>query len=273
MIPYIEIHSIGVGPLTIQIWGLLVALGIIAGLLVSYRLAQKYFLSTNVLLDAAIWSIIGALIGGRLFFVLFYSLDYFLIYPLDILKFWQGGASSLGGFFGTIVAILLFCRKRHFTFYEFLPYLDVGAVGLWLGWGIGRLGCFLIHDHPGILTGSFLAVDFPTGARYDLGLLESILAFVIFLVFIIIFKYLIKKRCGLVVFYSFGLYAVLRFFLDFLRAIDLEQSDYRYLSLTPAQWGMILILVGILTLLLFWNKIACTKGIEKNKKLKIKMQK
>jgi len=262
MIPYFEIHTLVLGYLTIQIWGLLVSLGILAGLLVSYHLAKKYSLSTNVLFDVALWSIIGAFIGGRLFFVLFYSSNHFLIYPLDILKFWDGGASSLGGFVGAILAIWLFMKKRHFSFNEFLPYLDVGIVGLWIGWGIGRLGCFLIHDHPGILSNSLLAVNFPTGARYDLGLLESFLGFIIFAIFICLFKYLVNKRWGLATFFSIGLYAVGRFLLDFLRATDLIESNPRYYNLTLVQWGMILILGGILTLLLFWNKIAFTKDID-----------
>ena len=256
MIPYFEIHSFVVGPLTIQIWGLMVALGILVGLDISYNLAKKYSLSTNVLFDVAIWSVIGALIGGRLFYFLFYN---FFAEPLDVFKFWQGGASSLGGFIGVAVAIWLFMKKRHFSFNEFLPYLDVGMIGLWIGWGIGRLGCFLIHDHPGILSNSFLAVNFPSGARYDLGLLESFLSFVIFLIFICLFRYLVNKKWGLVTFYSFGLYAFGRFFLDFLRATDLIESNSRYYNLTLVQWGMILILISMLTLSLFWNKIGSTK--------------
>ncbi len=254
MISYFQINSFIIGPLTIQVWGLMVSLGIVAGLFLSRYLAKKYFLSVDVLLDLAIWALLAGMIGGRVFFVLFYSLDYFLANPLDIFKFWQGGASSLGGFFGAMGAVWLFAKRRHFSFKELLPYLDIGVVGLWLGWGIGRLGCFMIHDHPGRLSNFLLAVNFSEGARHDLGLYDSLLGFTIFIVFILLFKYLARKKWGLVTALSVGFYALVRFFLDFLRATDLAQVDYRYFYLTPAQWGMILVLF-ILTFLGFWANI------------------
>lgn len=254
MIPYFQINSFIIGPVTIQVWGLLVSLGIVAGLSLSYHLVKRYFLSPDVLFDIAIWAIFSSLIGARLFYVLFYAWDYFSNNPWDILKFWQGGASSLGGFFGAMIAVFIFIKKRHFTWKEFLPYLDVGVVGLWLGWGVGRIGCFLIHDHPGRLSNFFLAVNFPDGARYDLGFCESLLGFLIFIIFILLFKHLVRKRWGLVTALSVGFYAIARFFLDFLRATDLAQSDVRYLYLTPAQWGMLAILLA-LTFFMIKSKI------------------
>ncbi len=258
MIPYFQIDSLLVGPLIIQVWGLLVSLGIIAGLSVAYYLTRKIFLSPNVLLDMAIWALIAGLIGARLFFIWFYALDYYLAYPGEVWKFWQGGSSSLGGFVGAGTAIWIFAKVRHFSFKELLPYLDVGAIGLWLGWGIGRLGCFLIHDHPGRLSDFWLAVNFFDGARHDLGLYDSLLGFLIFSIFLISFKYLTRQRWGLVAGFSFGLYAIARFFLDFLRATDLSVSDVRYYHLTPAQWGMLGILF-VLTFLVTFNIIVRRK--------------
>ena len=140
----------------------------------------------------------------------------------------------------------LFEKKRHFTFKELLPYFDIGALGLWLGWGVGRIGCFLIHDHPGTLTHFILGVKYPNGARFDLGLMESILGFTLFIIFYLLFKKLIKIRFGLVAAYSVASYAVGRFFLDFLRAApSFPGGDARYLTLTPAQWGMLAVLGGL----------------------------
>ena len=240
--------------MVIQVWGLLVALGIIAAVLVMLHLAKKYLLSKEVLLDLSIWVLVSGFIGARVFHVLFYNLDYYLVRPLDALKFWQGGASSLGGLFGAGVAVWIFAKLRRFSWIEFLPYLDVAAVSLWLGWGIGRIGCFLIHDHPGTLSHFMLSVNFPGGARHDLGLYESILGFVLFTIFILLFKRLAKLRWGLVSGFSLGLYAVARFFLDFLRASDVPDSDIRYAHLTPAQWGMAFV-VAMLTFLLVYGKI------------------
>ena len=180
-----------------------------------------------------------------------------MAHPENIFKIWQGGAASTGGFIGALAALYLFAKVRKLKFQELWPYFDILAVSLWLGWGLGRLGCFLTHLHPGKLTNFFLAVNYPGGARFDLGLFESITGFALFAVFAVMFKRLIKKRWGLVALYSTASYAMIRFFLDFLRAAPLEYGagDARYWSLTPAQWGMAAALVG-LGLLITKNKSA-----------------
>ena len=246
MIPFFQFQIIHIGPVTIYVWGLLVAMGIIAGITFAYFFCKKYLLSGEVILDMAIWVLVGAFIMARVFHILFYNPVYFVENPGEVIKFWHGGASSLGGFVGGVISIWLFAKKRNFTFKELLPYFDIGALGLWLGWGIGRIGCFLIHDHPGTLTHFFLGVKYPDGVRFDLGLLESILGFILFIVFYFLFKKLIKVRFGLVAGLSMASYAVVRFLFDFLRATpDFPGGDLRYLSLTPAQWGMLAVLLAL----------------------------
>lgn len=239
MLPYFQIKAIGFGPIIVQIWGLCVAVGVVAATWFGSRLAKKYFLVGSLIWDISLWAIIGGLVGARLFYVLFYNLGYFLNNWVEVFYVWQGGASSLGGFFGAGVAVYIFTKIKHFSWQDFLPYLDVGALSLWLGWGIGRIGCFLIHDHIGKLSGSFLAVKFAEGARFDLGLLESLLGWFLFFTFWVLFKKLIKIRWGLVAGASFAGYALVRFFLDFLRATDLSGMDPRYNGLTPMQWGLL----------------------------------
>lgn len=243
MIPYFQFNTILIGPIVIHVWGLMVSLGIIAAVLVMTRLARKRLLSEAIVLDMSIWCLIGAFLFARVFDVVFYNPSYYLLHPIETIEFWRGGLSSLGGFFGAALALWLFAKVRHLTLKDLWPYFDIAAVGLWLGWGIGRLGCFLIHDHPGTLTHFVLAVKFPGGSRHDLGLDESILGFFLFMIFGLLFKKLTKMRSGLVMILSTLCYAIARFFLDFLRATDLPGSDMRYASLTPAQWGMLLVIV------------------------------
>ncbi len=254
MLPFFQFDKIMVGPVAIHVWGLMVALGIIAAVFLMSYLAKKYILSKEVVVDLAIWIIIFSFVFARIFHVVFYGLDYYLENPLDVFKIWEGGASSFGGFFGAALAVYLFAKKRSLSWNEMLPYFDIGAVSLWLGWGIGRIGCFLTHLHPGKLTNFFLAVNYPAGARHDLGLYESLLGFLLFALCYLLFKSFIKIRWGLVAGFSIASYAVARFFLDFLRASDLPMSDARYFSLTPAQWGMTMILIT-LTFLAIYGRI------------------
>ena len=251
MIPYFQANAFVFGPLTIQVWGLFVSLGILSGLILAYKLSSKYFLAEQVILDLGVWSIVGGLFVARVFHVVFYAPEYYLLHPSEIIYFWQGGASSVGGFVGAVFAIYIFAKIKNFNLKELWPYFDVMAVSLWLGWAIGRIGCFMIHDHPGKLTDSFLAVNFSDGARYDLGLFDSLLGWFLFIIFAMLFRKLVKIRWGLVSQLSFIIYAFVRFWLDFLRATDVEQADTRYLMLTPAQWGMLVIFVGLTSWLIF----------------------
>lgn len=255
MIPFFQLHTLEIGPITIQVWGVFVALGILAAIVFAYFLCKKYLLSGELILDISIWALVGGLLMARIFHVVFYNPVYFVENPIEVFKVWHGGASSLGGFVGAALSVWLFAKKRRFVLKELLPYFDIGILSLWLGWGIGRIGCFLIHDHPGTLTHSIVGVNYPGGARFDLGLMESILGFILFIIFYLLFKKLIKMSWGLVAILSIGLYAVARFFLDFLRIPDnFSGADARYANLTPAQWGMIAILVG-LTLYLILAKM------------------
>ncbi|MFA7654049.1 MAG: prolipoprotein diacylglyceryl transferase [Candidatus Magasanikbacteria bacterium] len=259
MIPYFQIDAIQVGPVTLQMWGILVSSGILLAMYLCYRLANRYFLSPTLIFDLGLWAIIGGLIGGRFGHIFFYNFSYYWSRPEEILKFWHGGASSLGGFLGAAIAIVIFVTWRKLKLKDLWPYLDITSLGLWLGWGVGRIGCFFIHDHPGRLSNFFLAVNFPNGARHDLGLYESLVAFLLFTLYSLLFKRLIKIRWGLVFIFSFATYAIARFFLDFLRATDLPYSDPRYFYLTPAQWGMGMLLAG-LTIILICSKIMKQKS-------------
>ena len=218
------------------------------------RLAKRQGLSTDLILNFAIWAIVGGFIGARLAHVLFYYPAFYWQYPAEIIKVWHGGLSSLGGFAGAFLGVIIFARWKKLTLEKLLPYFDIASVSLWLGWGIGRVGCFLIHDHPGTLSHFMLAVKYPGGARHDLGLYDSLVAFVLFTFYYLLFKRFTKMRAGLVAACSWISYAIARFGLDFLRATDLPGSDVRYWHLTPAQWGMMAVVIA-LTYWLVYAKI------------------
>jgi phosphatidylglycerol:prolipoprotein diacylglycerol transferase len=247
MIPYFQFTVIPIGPLVIQAWGLMVAMGILSGILFTYKVGKKYQLSSDFIFDLALWSILGGILGARFFHVVFYDFSFYRSNPGEIVAFWHGGMSSLGGFVGAALTILLFVLKKKLSLKNFLPYLDIGALGLWLGWGIGRIGCFLIHDHPGTLSNFVMAVKYPGGARHDLGLYDSLLGFGIFFLFFILYKTkIIKIGSGMLIRWSVFMYAVVRFFLDFLRIQNVAGSDVRYFHLTPAQWGMLAVVIGLI---------------------------
>ena len=100
-------------PVAIQIFSLEIrwySLAYIAGILLGWYLAKKFFLNGNLenkFDDYITYVIIGLVVGGRLGYVLIYNFDYYLNNFLDIFKIWQGGMSFHGGLIGIIIARLI----------------------------------------------------------------------------------------------------------------------------------------------------------------------
>ena len=242
MPPYFEHTTILIGPLTVYLWGLFIACGIAAMLLVSRREAPRYRVSFDTIADLSVWVLIAAFVGARLSHVFLYDPGFYFAHPVEILKLWNGGMSSLGGMvFGTATAIIFVWRRR----------LDVRAVGdvlfrtMPIAWAIGRFGCYVTHMHPGMLTTRAFGVAYPDGGRWDLGLLESAVWIVIGCVVWLLPR---STRSGFYLVLVPLLYAPARFALDFLRV-----DDTRYAGLTPAQYGMILLFVMVVAIGLKWK--------------------
>jgi phosphatidylglycerol:prolipoprotein diacylglycerol transferase len=241
MIPWFEFPTLHLGPLTIQSFGVLSAAGILlASSLISSQ-AKKRGLDASSLPDFAAWAVGFGLVGGHLMHVLFYHPEELESGGvLQLLKFWDG-LSSTGGVIGGLLGSLLFFRRHRLLF---RAYADSIALGLAPGWAVARLGCFSVHDHPGRLTNFFLAVQFPGGARHDLGFYDAILLFTLTVLLYALGKSE-RMRGHLLGVLALG-YGVGRFLLDFLRATDVAYADARYLGLTPAQYVCILfVLYGV----------------------------
>ena len=230
MIPYFEAPTFHLGPLTIAPFGIFVALGVYLASRVLVALAARKSLPTRALADYAFWGLIGGLIGGHLMHVLLYHPEELSKSPLQLFKIWDG-LSSTGGLLGGVVAAIIFFRHRKVAFWDFG---DEFALAVPIGWTIARIGCFVVHDHPGVHTQFFLAVRFADGPRHDLGLYDALwLATIALVVWVLQERKLLAGRrlalAGLL--YSCG-----RIFFDTLRSTDLSYVDKRYFGLTPAQY-------------------------------------
>jgi phosphatidylglycerol:prolipoprotein diacylglycerol transferase len=240
MIPFFQIETIPFWPVPLRAWGLLVTAGLVAALWYGRREARRRHLSPEAFTDfMAVITLVG-LLGARVGYFLFYDFTPLLKSPLAFFKLWEGGLSLIG----TVVAVALYlaCKRQD---RQLLQLAEVAALAYPLGEAIGRLGCFVIHDHPGIPSASWLAVAYPDGPRLDHGLLLSLAAAATFALFI----WLNRRRPHPAPFFL-PLLAVLwgftRFVLDFLRAYDLVGADTRYAGLTPAQYGSLaLVAVGL----------------------------
>lgn len=244
LIPFFQIPILELGPLAIDSWATLVALGFIVGLEIARARGIAKGLDVRDVVDGVVATVGMGFIVGHFVHVLAYNphqLEEDGIVAL--LRVWAG-FSSTGGFIGAVLGAMLFYKVLRPR--DFWRHADVIMYGFPFGWVLGRLGCFSAHDHIGKRSDFFLAVDFPSlrygGPRHDLGLYEALWTMVIAAAFFALRKR--KLRDGFFVALFAAMYAPARFLFDFLRNDDLGGADVRWAGLTPAQWGMILMFLA-----------------------------
>lgn len=249
VIPYLELPEKtlftipGIGPLKLQVFGPLVAIGVIVGMRRCLHYAKKRDIDEWLTRDLMFWALVVGFVVSHWVSVLFYFPDQVEENPWVLLMIWNG-LSSVGGFFGGFLGAYWFARRQK---QPPLIFFDILIFGLLIGFTFGRLGCALVHDHPGAWVDAShpLAVGpWPgTGERYrlDLGLIEFL-----YLVPVTLFVHFIwnwkdaapGRLTGLLCL----LYAPFRLYLDTLRGAQ----DPRYFGLTTAQYFTIaMFLVGV----------------------------
>ncbi|BAZ45679.1 prolipoprotein diacylglyceryl transferase [Chondrocystis sp. NIES-4102] len=127
-----------VGPLVVRWYGLLIALAVLIGVSLSQYLAKRRGINSDLLADLAIWLVIGAIPGARLYYVLFEWREY-AQHPEDIIAIWKGGIAIHGAIIGGTIATIIFARINRISIWQLL---DLVAPSLILGQAIGRWGNF-----------------------------------------------------------------------------------------------------------------------------------
>jgi phosphatidylglycerol:prolipoprotein diacylglycerol transferase len=195
-----------IGPFAIRWY----ALAYVAGILLAWWLARRIAASntlwgghspitpTNVD-DVIAWCALGIVLGGRLGYVLFYGLSYFVSHPLEIFVLWRGGMSFHGGFLGTILALLLYARRHNIPI---LSMLDLGAIVTPIGLLLGRIANFINGELWGRVTDVPWALVFPnagTEPRHPSQLYEAVLeGIVLFAIGLLAARMGALKRPGLI---------------------------------------------------------------------------
>lgn len=257
--PFFSWIKFGVGPLTVNVWGLMVALGVLVAFLIARHEARRRGLKGSLIEDVAFWVVLGGVLGARVFFV---ANEFYLFRDdlLSVFYVWHGGLAWFGGLMGGAIGLTVALRHRR---KQLLPIADVLAFSLPAGIFFGRLGCFFIHDHLGKTTNCPVcgAVVTDLGpVRFDLGLYLSLNGALLFLVFLWL-RHLKPQRFE-------GAYLSLymmwtgasRFVLDFLRTTIQDSpltGDPHWLGLTPSQYfSVVLFAAGIIV----WNRLKTLKS-------------
>ncbi len=208
--------------------------------------------------DLIFYASLGVIFGGRLGYVLFYNLGYYLANPLDIVKLWDGGMSFHGGVIGTSLGILYLARKNSLNWLRIHDYV---ACCVPPGLFFGRLANFVNHELWGAPTNVPWAVRFPEtiagitvlgpprhpSQLYE-ALLEGLLLFAI--LWVMFWKSQARYQPGKLVGAFIFFYGSFRFGLEFIREPDAQLSRFAEVThLHMGQWLSLPMILGGLYLM------------------------
>lgn len=224
-----------IGYFALRWYSLIILIAIGIGTWLTAREAErKGFLKKEEIYDAAVWIVIGGLIGARLFHVLDHWSDEYAANPIRALYIWEGGLAIWGAIVGGLIAAALITWRRG---WRFPKLLDAAAPGLVLAQAVGRIACVITGDAMGKPTsGPFgFAYTSPGALVPQLGVYYTPMPVYELVVNLGIFAVLwqLRKRNwpdGKLFLVYLTLYSLERFFLAFI-------SSYRIIAfgLTQSQ--------------------------------------
>lgn len=238
-------------------YGTMYALGFLIGylFLVYWAKKGKIRLSNENILDIVFVVFLGVIIGGRLGYVIFYNLPYYLENPHKIIAVWEGGMSFHGGLIGVVVAVSIYAGIKKFNAFDILDLLSIPVP---IGIGLGRIGNFINQELYGrVAEGIPWAMVFPTDPeglpRHPSQLYEAFLeGLVLFL--IMFFTRNVKMPVGIRSSLFAIFYSLFRIISEFFREPD-PQIGYILGFITMGQiLSFVLLLVGIVLLVYFRNQ-------------------
>ena len=201
--------------------------------------------------NCIIYLVFGIIIGGRLGYVVFYNLDYFIQNFSKIFKRWQGGMSVHGGLLGIIIAIFIFSKNTKTNFFKFSDIVAcVAPIGIFLG----RIANFINGELFGKISTLPWAVIFPNGgniSRHPSQIYEAILEGVV--LFILINYFALRKKLLFKVGYTSGLflilYSLLRIFSETFREADIHIGYFFNYFSTGTLLSLVTLIMGLLIIL------------------------
>lgn len=149
------INDIHIGPVTVHMYGIMIAIGYMSALIISERRGKKRGMDTDILYGIFWCAIIGGALGSKLL--------YYIVSIKDILKdpsiLWnfQNGWVVYGGIIGGVLASMVYCRYKNV---DFVSYLDLVLPAVAFAQGCGRIGCFFAGCCYGRETDSVFHIEY-----------------------------------------------------------------------------------------------------------------
>lgn len=254
--PNIDPIAFHIGPLGVHWYGLMYLIGFAGAWALGCWRARKpdSGWTTQQVGDLIIYGALGAIIGGRVGYMLFYNFYEFITFPVILLRIWDGGMSFHGGLIGVMISFWIYGRKINKTFFEvgdfIVPMVPVGLAA-------GRIGNFINGELWGRVTTVPWGMIFPRvdmQPRHPSQFYEFLFEGII--LFIILWWFSAKPRPRMAVSGLFLFcYGVFRFGLEFFREPDLGLGFVAFNWLTMGQLLSVpMILAGLALLILAYKK-------------------
>ncbi|MFH0820489.1 MAG: prolipoprotein diacylglyceryl transferase [Candidatus Peregrinibacteria bacterium] len=243
MIDPIAFH---LGPLAVRWYGIAYGVGLVLSILILQKLNQKrpVFKNKDQIYDVIFWVfLLGVVVGGRLGYVIFYNLPYYLAHPLEIVAIWKGGMSFHGGLIGSLTVGYVYAKKHGIRLLDMADMVIIpGALAL----VFGRLANFVNLELVGRVIESarwqWLGVNFGDGVlRWPSQLFAAGKDLLIFAILLAIFHK--NSRRGTLMASFLMLYGALRFIVEFFRQPD-EQIGFIFSYFTLGQMFSLVVLIA-----------------------------
>jgi phosphatidylglycerol---prolipoprotein diacylglyceryl transferase len=244
---YPELFSIG--PLKLHTYGLFVGVGFLAALLTAIRMAQRYSISSQQILDMGFLMLITAVVGSRILYVVM-NVSYYRHHPLAVFEIWHGGLVFSGGAVCAVASLFWYARRYSFSL---LDLGDLWAPAAAIGQGFGRIGCFMAGCCYGKPTHVPWAVVFTDSKSlaplntpiHPTEIYHSISGFLLFGILLLVHGR--KSYRGQVLFWFLLLHSFSRLLIERFRGDD--RGVFFHTSMTVTQFVAVLILAGSFTAL------------------------
>jgi prolipoprotein diacylglyceryl transferase len=211
--------------ISVRWYGILISLGMLIGTILAIREAKRVGIDENKIIDLILFIIPAAIIGARLYYVIF-NWSYYSGDILKMINIREGGLAIHGGVIGGTLVGYLFAKHNKLNFWKLA---DIIAPSLILGQSIGRWGNYINQEAYGTPTNLPWAINVNGVNVHPTFLYESLWDFG---VFILLLSYRKKKKFnGEVFFLYLVLYSIGRFFVEGLRIDSLMLGPFRVAQL------------------------------------------
>jgi phosphatidylglycerol---prolipoprotein diacylglyceryl transferase len=251
--PHINPIALHLGHLQIHWYGVMYLIGFTTALVLGCIRSRhpKSKIRPPQIVDLIFYAAVGAIVGGRAGYALFYNLSVALSHPLFIFRIWEGGMSFHGGLIGVIVAFYLFAKKIN---QPFLVIGDFAAPLAPIGIGLGRIGNFINAELPGRITNVAWGMVYPNAGtlpRHPSSIYEAFFEGIILFTIIWIYSRH-QKPTGSVSALFLISYGVIRIGCEFFREPDPQLGFIFGGFLTMGQiLSLLMVVAGIV---IYWTQ-------------------